>query len=70
METTGTRPSLQERVVRAKAGYAAFNAREFNNVLEQYSDTIIFHTPIFAEPVEGKDAIRATMERITTVTDE
>ncbi len=70
MESTHTPLLSQEKVARARAGYDAFNAREFDKVLVQYSDDIVFHTPILPEPVRGKDAIRATMERITTVTDE
>jgi len=61
--------SPQERIARAQALYAALNAGNLDRAAEYLSDDLVFHSPVFPQPV-GKGALVAASQRIVDATDE
>ena len=70
MTNEKTKLSSQEKIARAREFYAVFNARNIEKALEFYSESIVFHTPVFPQPLRGKEALRAITKRIFDATDE
>ncbi len=60
--------SSQEKIARTQALYAAINAGDLSRAAEYFSDGLVFHSPVFPQPI-GKDAVRATTQRILDATD-
>ena len=69
MESTKTELSPQEKIALAREGYAALNAGDIEKGLERFSEDLVFHSPVFPQPL-GKDALRAATKRILDTTDE
>ncbi len=69
MESMETKLSPQEKIAWAKEGYAALNAGDIEKSLEGFSEDLVFHSPVFPQPL-GKDALRAATKRILDTTDE
>jgi len=69
MGTSPIKLSPHERIARAQALYAALNAGDLDTASEYLSDDLVFHSPVFPQPV-GKDALRAATQRIVDATDE
>lgn len=69
METSRTKLSPQQKMARVRESYAALNAGDIENSLEPLSENIVFHSPVFPEPL-SKDALRAAAKRILDTTDE
>ncbi len=68
MGTSPIKLSPHERIARARALYAALNAGDLDSASEYLSDDLVFHSPIFRQPV-GKDALRSATQRIVDPTD-
>lgn len=69
MESKETKLSTQEKIARARELYAALNAGDIERGLDLLSESLIFHSPVFPQPV-GKDALGAATKRILETTDE
>jgi ketosteroid isomerase-like protein len=69
MESKKTKLSPQEKIAWARESYAALNAGDIEKGLEGFSEDLVFHSPVFPQPL-GKDALRAATKRILDTTDE
>ncbi len=69
MERVEIKLSQEEKIARAKEGYAALNAGDLEKSLEGFSENLVFHTPVFPQPI-GKEALRAATKQILDTTDE
>lgn len=61
--------SQEEKIARVREAYAAGNTGNIEKSLELFSESLVFHSPVFPEPI-GKDALRAAVQRIFERTDE
>lgn len=57
-------------LARARELYAAMNAGVFDKGSELFSDSLVFHTPVFPEPLRGIEAPASVGRRILDTTDE
>ena len=69
MDTTKTKLAPQEKIALAREGYAALNAGDIEKGLTRFSEDLVFHSPVFPQPL-GKDGLRAATKRIVDTTDE
>lgn len=69
MEGKNPKLSPQEKIARAREVYAALNSGDIEKGLELISESLVFHSPVFPQPI-GKDALRAATQRILDTTDE
>ena len=69
MEKKKSKLSPQEKIARARQIYSALNAGNIEKGLELISESLVFHSPVFPQPV-GKDGLRAATQRILDTTDE
>ena len=69
METKKSKLSSQKKIARAREIYSALNAGNIEKGLELFSESLVFHSPVFLQPV-GKDALRAATQRILYTTDQ
>jgi hypothetical protein len=64
MESMQTTLAPQEKIAWVREGYAAPNAGDIEKSLEVFSDDLVFHSPVFLQPLRGMDVLRATTKRI------
>jgi len=69
MGSNKARLSQAEKIARVREAYAAGNAGNIEKSLELFSESLVFHSPVFPQPI-GKDTLRAATQRILERTDE
>ncbi len=69
MDGKKTKLSPKEKIALAREGYAALNTGNIEKALEGFSESLVFHSPVFPEPL-SKEALRAATKRILDTTDE